>query len=223
MVASSALSTMPRRVQPRGEATRLRILDETLACISEEGYERTTTVRVCERSGTARGSLLHQFPTRAALMAAAVAHLFERLTADYVAAYAALRADARHVARRVEAAGELLLAGYADPRLAAVLDVYAAARTDAELMAALKPVAARHRKAVLALAHELFPATATAKRAARRLAVVLDALQGVAFRGVVNREGARETIEGAKELLVEVFTEAGGESPLRHTRRARSS
>lgn len=215
---------MPRRVQARGEATRLRILDETLACIAEEGYERTTTVRVCERAGTARGSLLHQFPSRAALMAAAVAHLFERLTADYVAACAALRADAvRGIARRVEVLGELLLAGYADPRLAAVLDVYAAARTDGELMAALKPVAARHRKAVLALAHELFPATATSKRAARRLSVVLDALQGVAFRGVVNRDGARETIEGAKEILLEVFTEVGGESALRDARRARSS
>jgi AcrR family transcriptional regulator len=215
---------MPRRAQARGEATRLRILDETLACIAEEGYERTTTVRVCERSGAARGSLLHQFPSRAELMAAAVAHLFQRLTADYVASCAALRSDAlRGIARRVEAAGELLLAGYADPRLAAVLDIYAAARTDAALMAALKPVAVRHRKAVLALAHELFPATATSKRAARRLAVVLDALQGVAFRGVVNREGARETIEGAKELLVEVFTEAAGESPLRDARRARPS
>lgn len=213
MAASTASSAVPRRAQARGEATRLRILDATLSCIAEEGYARTSTVHVCERSGTSRGSLLHQFSTRAELMAAAVAHLFERLTADYVEAYAALRADALYsVARRIEVAGELLLAGYADPRLAAVLDIYAAARTDAELMAALKPVAARHRKAVHELAHELFPATATSKRAARRLAVALDALQGVAFRSVVNQEGVRDTIEGAKELLVEVFTDACTES-----------
>ncbi len=142
-------------------------------------------------------------------MAAAVAYLFGQLTADYVEAFAARQADARHsVARRTEVAGELLLAGYADSRLAAVLDIYAAARTDAELMAALKPVAARHRRVVRELAHELFPATATSKRAACRLEVVLDALQGLAFRSVVNQEGALDTIEGAKELLVEVFTEA---------------
>ena len=213
MNASPALSVMPRRTQARGEATRLRILEATLSCIADEGYARTSTVHVCERSGTARGSLLHQFPTRVELMAAAVAHLFERLTADYVAAFAALQAEAlRSVARRIEVAGELLLAGYADPRLAAVLDIYAAARTDAELMAALKPVAARHRKVVRELAHELFPATATSKRAARRLAVVLDALQGLAFRRVVHPEGAHDTIEGAKELLVEVFTDACKES-----------
>jgi len=213
MKASPAASARPRRAQARGEATRLRILEATLSCIAEEGYAHTSTVRVCERSGTSRGSLLHQFSTRVELMAAAVAYLFERLTADYVEAYTALQADALHrVARRIEVAGELLLAGYADPRLGAVLDIYAAARTDAELMAALKPVAARHRTVVRELAHELFPAVATSKRAARRLAVVLDALQGLAFRSVVHPEGARNTIDGAKELLVEVFTVARKES-----------
>lgn len=208
MNESSVVSAKPRRAQARGEATRLRILEATLSCIAEDGYANTSTVQVCERSGTSRGSLLHQFSTRAELMAAAVAYLFERLTADYVAAYAAIQADTfRSVARRIEVAGELLLAVYADPRLAAVLDIYAAARTDAELMAALKPVAAQHRKIVRELAHELFPATATSKRAARRLAVVLDALQGLAFRSVVHPEGARDTIEGAKELLIEVFAD----------------
>ena len=209
MNASSAATAKPRRAQARGEATRFRILEATLSCIAEEGYAQTSTVHVCQRSGTSRGSLLHQFSTRVELMAAAVAYLFERLTADYVKAYAALQADTPHsVARRVEVTGELLLASYADPRLAAVLDIYAAARTDTELLAALKPVAARHRKVVRELAHKLFPATTTSKRATRRLAVVLDALQGLAFRSVVHPEGARDTIEGAKELLVEVFTDA---------------
>jgi AcrR family transcriptional regulator len=211
MQASSGVAAPPRRVQARGEATRLRILEATLSCIVEEGYERTSTVRVCERSATARGSLLHQFPSRAELMAAAVAHLFEQLTAEYVEAWTALQADAMpSVSRRIALAGELLLSGYAEPRLAAVLDIYAAARTDAELMAALKPVAARHRKVVRDLAHALFPAKS--KRAERRLAVVLDAVQGLAFRSVVNREGALDTIRGAQELLVEVFTDAREES-----------
>lgn len=213
MSSPLAAPATPRRVQARGEATRLRILEATLSCIAEEGYESTNTVRVCERSGTSRGSLLHQFSTCAEMMAAAVAYLFERLTADFVDSCAALQAEAfPSVARRIEVAGELLLAGYADPSLAAVLDIYAAARTDAELMAALKPVAERHRGVVLELAQALFPATATSKRAARRLAVVLDALQGLAFRSVVNPEGARDTIQGAKELLVEVFTDAREES-----------
>lgn len=211
MALSSATLARPRRVQARGEATRLRILEETLSCIVDEGYAQTSTVRVCERSGTSRGSLLHQFSTRAELMAAAVAHLFEHLTAEFVDTFAAIPLDpSGGVARRVEVAGELLRTAYTDPRLAAVLDIYAAARTDAELMAALRPVAARHRKAVRGVARTLFPATATSKRAARRLDVVLDALQGLAFRSVVHAEGAGETIAGAKELIVEAFSETRG-------------
>ena len=208
MTLASATLAKPRRVQARGEATRLRILESTLSCIVDEGYAQTSTVRVCERSGSSRGSLLHQFSTRAELMAAAVAHLFEQLTAEFVGAFAAIQPNpSRGVARRVEVAGELLRAAYADPRLAAVLDIYAAARTDAELMAALRPVAARHRSAVREVAGKLFPITATSKRAARRLDVVLDALQGLAFRSVVYAEGAGETIAGAKELIVEACSE----------------
>lgn len=199
--------TRTRNVQARGEATRLRILDATLACIVEEGYAQTSTVRVCERSGAARGSLLHQFPTRAELMAAAIAHLYAQLTAQFVDAFAAMPpAPGRGVARRIEAAAALLRSAYADPRLAAVLDIYAAARTDAELMAALRPVAARHRNAVRDVAKRLFPDALASKPAARRLDLVLDALQGLAFRSVVVADGAEDTITGAKELIVEAFS-----------------
>lgn len=208
-MTSPARTVQPRRIQARGEATRRRILEATLACIAEEGYAQTSTVHVCRRSGAARGSLLHQFPTRAELMAAAVAHLFETLTAEYIEAFSALQAQATDdVVQRLTLAGELLLTSYAEPRLAAVLDIYAAARTDPELMVALRPVAERHRKAVRELAHQLFPATATSPRVARRLEVVLDALQGLALRSVVLPEGARDTIDGAHELLAEALVEA---------------
>ncbi len=212
MNASPATTAKPPRLQARGEATRRRILEATLACIAEQGYAQTSTVLVCQRSGAARGSLLHQFPTRAELMAAAVAHLFETLTADYIESFTTLQAAATHeVVQRLELAGELLLTSYAEPRLAAVLDIYAAARTDADLMAALRPVAMRHRKAVRELAHQLFPATATSPRVARRLEVVLDALQGLAFRSLVLPEGARDTIEGARELLAEALADAAAQ------------
>jgi len=208
MELSSATLARPRRVQARGEATRLRILEATLSCIVDEGYAQTSTVRVCERSGTSRGSLLHQFSTRAELMAAAVAHLFEQLTSRFIETFAAIQPDPRcGIVRRVEVAGELLRTAYTDRRLAAVLDIYAAARTDAELRAALGPVVARHRQAVREVARRLFPITAASKRAARRLDVVLDALQGLAFRSVVHAEGAGETIAGAKESIVEAFSD----------------
>ena len=171
-------------------------------------------MRVCESSGTSRGSLLHQFPTRADLMAAAVAHLFESLSRDFLEAFAELRADATGTdAGRVQVAGELLRAGYANPRLPAVLDIFAAARTDAELMAALEPVAAKNRRIVIDTMHELFPETVVSARANRRFLLALDALQGLAFRSVVQGdEGAVEVLQGMKELLVEAVGEARDEA-----------
>ena len=203
----------PRRVQARGEATRLRILEATLGCIVNEGYAQTSTVRVCQRSGTARGSLLHQFPTRADLIAAAVAFLFQQLTARFVDAFASFEPEAHQdIRRRVKVAGALLRTAYSDPRLPAVVDIYAAARTDADLKAGLEPVAARHRKMVREVARKLFPMATASQKAARRLDVVLDALQGLAFRSVVHAEGAAETLAGARELILEAFSEAIEES-----------
>ena len=58
---------MQRRRGPNAErraATREKILDAAIGCLSEDGYAQTTTVAVADRAGVARGSLLHQFPTR---------------------------------------------------------------------------------------------------------------------------------------------------------------
>lgn len=38
-------------------------------------------------------------------------------------------------------------------------------------------------------------------------------MQGLAFRSVVHPEGARDTIEGARELLVEVVADAPEPTP----------
>jgi len=61
------LAEMQRRRGPNAErraATREKILDAAIGCLSEDGYAQTTTVAVADRAGVARGSLLHQFPTR---------------------------------------------------------------------------------------------------------------------------------------------------------------
>jgi AcrR family transcriptional regulator len=63
----AGLAEMQRRRGPNAErraATREKILDAAVRCLFEDGYAQTTTVAVAERAGVARGSLLHQFPTR---------------------------------------------------------------------------------------------------------------------------------------------------------------
>ena len=61
----------PRRLTKRGIDTRERILDATIKCIVRVGFTATTIEHVMLEAGLSRGSVLHQFPNRVALMVAA--------------------------------------------------------------------------------------------------------------------------------------------------------
>ncbi|WP_285030450.1 TetR/AcrR family transcriptional regulator [Mycolicibacterium sp. lyk4-40-TYG-92] len=67
--------TQPRRVQRRGIAVQERILDAAVRALVENGYAGTSTLRIQQMAEVSRGSLLHQFPSRDALLVAAVQHL----------------------------------------------------------------------------------------------------------------------------------------------------
>ena len=68
----------PARQQDRSRATQRRLLDATVDCLVEVGWAGTTTTLVAERAGVSRGAQLHHYPTKAALVVAAVEHLVER-------------------------------------------------------------------------------------------------------------------------------------------------
>ncbi len=170
-----------------------RLLDAALDCLVEHGYAGTTTTLVAERAGVSRGAQLHHYPTRAALVSAAIEHLFARMTEEYVDGFARLAPGAD----RLRAAVDMLWSMYARPPYAAVLDLYIAARTDAELRAHLKPIAERHQENVFRLARRYFP------EAARHnpdfdvtLELVLDAMQGMAVSRFVHGRAAA----GARRL-----------------------
>ncbi len=67
----------------RSAATRARILEAALTTLLDEGYAKTTTVEIGRRAKVARGTLLHHFPDREALMVASVRHVFERRLAEF--------------------------------------------------------------------------------------------------------------------------------------------
>ena len=63
----------------RGGVTRQALLDSTLELIASTGYAATTTQAVLDSSGISRGSLLHQFRTRDALIVAAAVEAVDRM------------------------------------------------------------------------------------------------------------------------------------------------
>lgn len=198
-----------RRTQAqRSAATQTRLLDAALECLVELGYGGTTTTVVAERAGVSRGAQLHHFPTRAALVAAAVGHLYARLTAAYEAGFARRPRGAD----RLRAAIELLWSMFAEPHYAAVLELFTAARTDAELHALLTPIAKRHQENVYRMAHAYFPDAARDPRQFDVvLTLVLDAMQGMASTRLVLRHGPSEAAR--LDLLHAIATRALAAAP----------
>ena len=119
----------PTKAEQR-DATRARILDAAVSCLIELGYARTTTLVVQERAGVSRGALLHHFPTRADLLAETVAHLFALQLAE--------RSNLQlRPGKRIEQGVRLLWAIMTSTLSIAIQELWTAARTDAELRAAL--------------------------------------------------------------------------------------
>jgi AcrR family transcriptional regulator len=71
--------TAPSRApqQERSRVTQQRLLTATIDCLVEYGWSGATTTVIAERAGVSRGAQLHHYPTRAALVMAAVEHLCE--------------------------------------------------------------------------------------------------------------------------------------------------
>jgi len=170
----------PRRTQQeRRSTTRAALLGAALDCLREGGLARFTTTDVVARAGLSQGALFRHFPTKAHLLAATSEHLFDTLSADYEQRFRRLPAANRTAPRAVQ----LLWDSMRDPRLAAAFELYTAARTDAELQAALEPVVRAHVTRLRRLARELLPGAAAqdgeAFDAFLDLAVL--ALQGLAL------------------------------------------
>lgn len=125
-------NTVRRTQQERTATTRARVLDATMASLVEDGYAAATISRVQERAGVARGTLLHHFPTRAVLLASVVE--------DVAARRLRVLEGRPRTTAGWDAAVDLVWRDLQSPVFLAVLELWVAARTDADLRDALVPV-----------------------------------------------------------------------------------
>ncbi len=201
---ATAAVPVRRTQEERSHATQRALLDAAVDCLIENGYQGFSTTTVADRAGVSRGAQLHHYPTRASLMAATIEHVFALLTEEYQRGFAALAEKDRSAAKAVR----LLQAICLDPRHFAVLDLYAAARTDAELRASIVPVAARHRENVIALAGRYFPEAAGDERFRLTLDLLLHAMVGMALsRGFYGEDPGEPALA---KLIETLATDAAG-------------
>jgi AcrR family transcriptional regulator len=186
-VALAALAAEPR--QARSRATRRRLLRACVASLAERGLAATTTTEVCRRAGVSQGALFKHFPTKHALLAAAVEDLFASLLQEYRRGLSAVSASED----RVDAAMRLLWQIMTRPSLQAVFELMAAGRGDRALRRALQAVQARHHENLRRAARELFPqAAGDGADFDALLDVVLSAMQGASLGALVLPDAAAD-------------------------------
>ncbi len=122
--------TPPRRTQAeRRASTRARILTCTADSLLERGYAATTISEIQERAGMARGTVQHHFPTRAELLIAAITHVVDARLEKFRREAELLPPDQD----RMQAVVDLAWRDLNSPAFFTALELWVAARTDADL------------------------------------------------------------------------------------------
>ena len=171
-----------RTQEERSASTRQRLLDATLESLVEVGYAATSTTAVCARAGLSRGAQLHHYPTKADLVIAAVAHLAQRRATE-------LRSDVPRDGSPEERLGtalDAIWASFSGPLFSAALELWIAARSDAELRASLVRFERKVGRAMAALFTELAEPVAAPPREVRQLLeLTFHVMRGMALQRIL--------------------------------------
>lgn len=175
---------------PQGERTRamrLRLMEATVECLVELGWAGTTTTDVSKRAGVSRGAQLHHFPSKQDLVVAAVGHLTERRREDMKLAAAELPESSG----RTRAVLEILSQQFVSPVFFAALELWVAARTDADLRRAVAPLERRVGRETHAYAVELLAIDEASGDNRRLVQATLDLLRGLGLAASLSDDTKR--------------------------------
>ncbi|MFZ5670306.1 MAG: TetR/AcrR family transcriptional regulator [Pseudomonadota bacterium] len=134
---------LAQRDTPKSRRTRARILDEAVQVIAAQGYAATTNAAVAEAAGITRGAMLYHFPTREALLEAAIEHIQQQRAALFREAADSLPPGADVTEHAIETYWDLL---HRTP-FVAFAELETAARTDELVRALLAPSLAEFDRA----------------------------------------------------------------------------
>lgn len=194
----------------RRQRTRHAILEAAARVLVARGEQGFSTSAVAAGSGFSNGALFRHFPTRKDLVVATVEHVLAQIRHGYQAQVTALAPEPDQVdpALYMEAVFDLIWTAASDERLLAVFELYAQARTDAELRQGLEPIVARHSQESAAITDQLtvglpHPAAALARE---HIALALATMGGIAVNNLVGASLGAQT--RAATLLANAYTRA---------------
>jgi len=179
--------TTTRTPQAERTATmRLRLMEATVDSLVELGWAGTSTTVVSQRAGVSRGAQLHHFPSKQALVVGAVEHLTERRRHAMADAVRALPEVGR-----TRAVLDVLAEQFTSPVFFAALELWVAARTDAELHEAVAPLERRVGRETHAYAVGLLGVDEDRGSNRALVQATLDLLRGLGLAGTLTDDSRR--------------------------------
>lgn len=166
---------------------RTRLLDATVELLVERGFAGTSTTLVSQRAGVSRGAQLHHFPTKNDLVVAAVGHLTEARAAELARAAERLPAGPG----RTRAVLRMLGDHFTSPVFTAALELWVAARTDAQLLAAVAPLEQRVGRETHRMTVDLLGADESRPGVRELVQATLDLVRGLGLADTITDDARR--------------------------------
>ncbi len=199
-------SEKPNKHVERSTKMRERILNATLDCIHENGFQKASTTEIVKRAGVSRGAMLHHYPVKEILIASA----FEKLLDDEIR-------DLREVAgayakkqKTIDDFVEHLWSRFSGRLFMITLDFLSSGRTDEKLRDVIIPVSLNFHQSLNEIWLQFFKYDSISpERVQVHLNTTLCLMRGMGTQTVIRKDDAyfREIIENWKLILHGVLDE----------------
>jgi AcrR family transcriptional regulator len=173
--------------QDRSRATRRRLLETAIHCLATHGWEASTVGFIATEAGLSRGAVQHHFPTREALIIAALEHMF----ADRAALLDALPDPSGTDPDRIHTVVAGLVEAIGGELFRAALQVWTVAAADPDLRSAVVPLERHFAREVHRRAVRLLRIDDTDPHMRGLIQATLDLARGLALADILTDDSRR--------------------------------
>lgn len=173
--------------QDRSRLTRQRLLETTVRCLAERGWSATTVSVVAQEAGISRGAAQHHFPTREALVVAALEYVFE----EQRALVERTPQPTGHGPERVRTVVRTLVELYTGDLFRAALHAWTAAAADEHVREVITPLERRFARSVHAAAVEHLDVDDSDPHVRTLIQTTLDLARGLALANLLTDDSKR--------------------------------
>ncbi|MCG8493834.1 MAG: TetR/AcrR family transcriptional regulator [Sneathiellales bacterium] len=190
----------PNKHVERSTRMKEKILKATLDCIYEYGFNQASTTEIVKRAKVSRGAMLHHYPVKETLIAAAVGKLLEDEIAD-LRKIAAAYAEGH---KTIDDFVDYLWERFSGRLFMITIDFLSNSRTDEKLREALIPVSLNFHDSLNEIWLQFFNHQKKSPEEIRLLLnTTLCLLRGMGAQTIIRKDKAYfdEIIENWKSLL----------------------